>query len=57
MLTIENIFKFGKYKGQQVEDVLTDDPEYIKWLCENTDIMFDEETLEKLEKELARKKY
>ena len=26
---------FGKYKGQPVEDVLTEDPSYLLWAMEN----------------------
>lgn len=54
-MTLENIFKFGKYKGHQVEDVIEDDPEYVRWLCENTETSFDEEVLEALEKRERRK--
>ena len=41
---------FGKYKGTEIEEVLSDDPSYLKWMAENTDIKFDDEVLEKVEK-------
>ena len=29
---------FGKYKGQTYDDVARDDPDYLRWLAENTQI-------------------
>ena len=54
-MNLESIFKFGKHKGQQVEDVVEDDPSYVRWLCENTETDFDDEVLESLERREARK--
>lgn len=48
MLTLESILTFGKHKGEQVEDLIEDNPSYIRWLMENTDMIFDEEVYEKL---------
>lgn len=45
---LESIFKFGKHKGQQVEDVLEDDPQYIAYLIEENISDFDDEVVEKL---------
>lgn len=28
------VFKFGKYKGETVEDILVDDPSYIIWIAD-----------------------
>lgn len=42
-LGIDDLLPRGKYKGEQIEDVLTDDPEYLLWMAENTDITFDDE--------------
>jgi hypothetical protein len=50
MHTLETLFKFGKHKGNQVEDVINDDPEYIAWLVEEDIVEFDEETLELISK-------
>jgi len=48
ILTLESILSFGKYKGEQVEDLIEDDPSYIQWMVENEIRLFDEEVLEKL---------
>jgi len=32
---MNNIFEFGKYKGQTMEDVLSIDPSYVRWLAKN----------------------
>lgn len=44
------IFCFGKHKGKQFEDVLSDNEGYIRWLCENEVIDFDEDCLEAMSK-------
>ena len=30
-----NIFTFGKYKGQKVDDIIQSNPLYIDWCCKN----------------------
>jgi len=52
---LDSVFNFGKYKGEQVEDVVEDDPSYIRWLCEKTSTEFCDDVLEALEKREARK--
>lgn len=47
---LEDTFTFGKHKGDQLEDVIQDDPDYIAWLAEDGVVDFDEETLELLAK-------
>ena len=54
-MNLESEFKFGKHKGEQVEDVVEDNPEYIRWLCENTKTQFDEDVLEALERREGRR--
>ena len=49
-MTLEDLFTFGKHKGQQLEDIIEDDPDYIRWLCEETELHFDEEALELIAK-------
>jgi len=44
---LDDIFTFGKHKGEQLEDVIEDDPAYIEWLAKE-EYDFDEETLEVL---------
>lgn len=34
-LDMEDKFPFGKYRGETVESVLDDDPQYILWWDEN----------------------
>lgn len=56
-MNLQSEFKFGKYEGKEVdvEDVVEDDPSYVRWLVENTDTQFDDEVLEALEKREARR--
>ncbi len=42
---LEYIFTFGKHEGQQLEDVIEDDPDYIGWLARD-EFDFDDEVLE-----------
>lgn len=45
---LEDIFKFGKHQGEQLEDVIEDDPGYVTWLAEENVVDFDEQTLQVL---------
>ena len=47
---LDDDLTFGKHKGKQVEDVVQDEPDYIRWLMENGAADFDNEVIEKLEK-------
>lgn len=47
---LDDTFKFGKHKGDQVEDVIEDDPDYIAYCVEKDIVQFDEETLELITK-------
>lgn len=47
---LDDLFSFGKHKGNQVEDVIEDDPGYIAWVVENGVCEFDEEVLELIAK-------
>lgn len=47
---LDDAFGFGKYKGEQVEDVIEDDPRYIAWCVENDIVEFDEEVMELITK-------
>lgn len=46
MISLEYIFTFGKYKGQQFEDICHDDPNYIEYLIDNDIVDLDEEAME-----------
>jgi len=49
-MTLEDMFTFGKHNRSQLEDVIGDDPDYIRWLIENDVVQFDEEALELISK-------
>lgn len=50
LLGLEDSFTFGKHVGEQVEDVIEDNPKYITWCYENDIVEFDEDTIAVLEK-------
>ena len=41
---------FGKYKGHTIEDILIDDPDYMVWVAENTDLDLTNEVQERIAK-------
>lgn len=43
------LLPFGKYKGESVQDVLDNDPRYLCWLQENTDLDFHYTIIEEAE--------
>ena len=49
-MTLEDVFKFGKHKDHQLEDVIEDDPDYIEWCVKNDMVDFDEESTELITK-------
>ena len=48
-LTLEDFLGFGKHKGEQIEDILHDDPSYLSWLYETKDELFAEDVIAALE--------
>ena len=36
-LDLDHKLTFGKHKGKTIEDVLEDDPRYLRWCMENID--------------------
>ena len=46
VLTLESILNFGKYKGEQVEDLMYDHPGYISWMVEKEVREFTQATLD-----------
>lgn len=47
MITDRNaVLTFGKYRGETIQDILDNDPLYIVWLSDNTDLDFHWEILE-----------
>ena len=51
-VTLETIFWFGTYKGEYVEDVCHDDPEYMQWLIKTDSHDFDDEVIDLVEMNL-----
>ena len=49
LLALEDLFPFGKYEGEQVEDILCDDPQYLVWLYEKDVDFFDQDVVKELE--------
>lgn len=47
---LEDEFTFGKHKGEQLEDVIHDDPQYIEWLIMEGVADFDDEACELITK-------
>lgn len=37
MYNLKTRLDFGKYKGDTVDDVITNDPQYLEWCLENVD--------------------
>jgi hypothetical protein len=48
-LRLTDVFKFGKYKDGQVEDIIYDDPGYMAWCVNESVVSFDEEVMRQLE--------
>lgn len=40
------VLRFGRYRGDTLQDVLDNDPFYIVWLSDNTDMDFSWDILE-----------
>lgn len=51
-LGLDDFLDFGKYKGEQIEDILEDNPSYLIWIIDEgvRGIEFDEEVTQKLMK-------
>ena len=47
---LDDCFTFGKHDGDQLEDVIGDDPDYIEWLVMEGVTQFDDEALELISK-------
>ena len=48
-LRLSDVMPFGKYNGEQIEDLIYDQPGYMAW-CFNEDVVdFDEEVVKQLE--------
>lgn len=49
-MSLEDEFDFGRHEGDQLEDVIHDDPSYIEWLIQEGVVGFDEEACELITK-------
>jgi len=47
-LALLDSLPFGKHKGEVVGTVIEEDPSYIRWMMENTDLCWEHEVLEYL---------
>ncbi len=49
-LRLSDVIPFGKkHKGDQVEDLIYDDPNYMAWLYNEEVVEFDDEVIKQLE--------
>lgn len=48
-LKLTDVMPFGKHKGEQIEDLIYDDPSYLAWLINEEMVDFDVAVLETLE--------
>ena len=47
----KEVFRFGKYKGIDIEDIIHNDPRYVEWAEENVSFF----SLSSMQKEILRK--
>lgn len=45
----KHVMTFGKFKGETVQDILDNDPQYLCWLVEHTDFDLHADLLEEAE--------
>ena len=48
-LSLTDLFPFGKHKGDQVEDVIYDDPNYLTWCVQEEVFDFDDNAKKSME--------
>jgi len=48
---LDSIMPFGKHTGEMIEDLLSDDPDYLAWMYEQDNISFDLEVIRRMEDE------
>lgn len=54
-LSLEDTMKFGTHIGEQIEDLIEDHPDYIRWMVEEEAIDLDEEAMQALDKRESRR--
>ncbi len=50
MYYLDSVIFFGKHEGNQIEDIIEDDPRYIVWMYEQDNFGFDDDVIKVLEK-------
>jgi uncharacterized protein (DUF3820 family) len=48
-LRLTDTMPFGKYKGQEIEDLLYEAPNYLAWCANEEIVQFDEEVIKQME--------
>lgn len=52
--SLNDILKFGKYKGSTIEETLYTNHNYIRWMIKNDVVIFAPEILEFLNREISQ---
>ena len=52
---MDSYMPFGKYQGKRIDELIEDDPKYVKWAMDNLNFSIDEECQEFLEEMLSVK--
>lgn len=47
-LGLDDVMPFGKYKGEQIEDLIEDHPEYLAWCFDNNVVEFNNSVISKM---------
>ena len=54
MLTPDSVLDFGRYKGEQLKDVVRNNPQYVLWAIDIGVLVIDSATLDELERSLRQ---
>jgi len=49
ILYLDSTMPFGMHTGEMIEDMLDDEPDYMSWLYEQSNIEFDLEVIRQME--------
>lgn len=52
---MDSYMPFGKYQGKRIDELIEEDPKYVKWAMDNLNFSLDEECQEFLEEMLSVK--
>ena len=45
-LLLDDFMPFGKHEGEQIEDLIEDEPQYMAWVANNEVVELDKEVIE-----------